>query len=166
MYNGSRGCTFVKMGACYEISFIIALTENVTSDLLISLTMHNSKAWVVYKTPMFLWTSLPVLVLIRAGMPTLQYEIRSPELLSVQSLRSWWQFGCGRAELSRFSTTRQAVLGGLCVICSYSLCYSSYGFSVVIIHRLSTVLWILHWRGIVANLKNLPVHVVRWTFTV
>lgn len=31
---------------------------------------------------------------------------------------------------------------------------------------LSTVLWILHWRGIVANWRNFPVHVARWTFTV
>lgn len=166
MYNGSRGCTFVKMGACYEISFIIALTENVTSDLLISLTMHNSKAWVVYKTPMFLWTSLPVLVLIRAAMPTLQYEIRSPELLSdaiTEILVAVWLWQ-GRA--FQILHCQAGCVGRLVCICSYSLCYSSYGFSVVIIHRLSTVLWILHWRGIVANLKNLPIHVVRWTFTV
>lgn len=85
----------------------------------------------------------------------------------MQSHRSWWQFVCDRAELSRFSAARQVVLGGLCIfVPSYSLCCSSYDFSVVIIHRLSTVLWILHWRGIVANLKNLPVRVVRWTFTV
>lgn len=83
----------------------------------------------------------------------------------MQSLGSWWQFDSGSAELSRFSTVRQAVLGGLCIFVLI-LCYSSYDFRVVIIHMLSTVLWMLHWRGIVANLKNLPVHVVRWTFTV
>lgn len=34
---------FIKMGACYEISSSFVLTENVTTDQLINLTMYKSK---------------------------------------------------------------------------------------------------------------------------
>lgn len=125
--------------------------------------MRNTKTYnVVYKETMFLWTSFHILVLICVGMPRLQYKINISELfhdaVSWTPAAVWlWRGRAVKTNAFQILCCQADYIGRLVYICSepsYSLCYS-YDFRVVIIHMLSTVLWIFHLRGIVANFKKI-----------
>lgn len=117
----------------------------------------------VYKETMYLWASVCTLVLICVGMPRLQCKINIPELfydaVAWTPAAVWlWQGRAVKPNAFRILCCQAGYIGRLVYICSepsYSLCYSSYDFSVVIIHMLSTVLWIFHLRGIAANFKKI-----------